>query len=116
MTDNQFQELFRLVTNAVTTINETKSQLDRVETDVAEVKLDVAEVKSDVKELTVRVERVEQKNDDFREETNENFRSDRRELRSYDKRESNQNKEISLVAMDIEDLTLRVEVLEKKAA
>lgn len=109
MTDNQFQELFRLVTTAVIVINEVK-------TDVAAVKTDVAEVKSDVKDLTVRVDRIEQKNDDFRAETNENFRTDRRELRSYEKRESNRDKEISLIAMDVDDLTKRVEALEKKAA
>lgn len=106
MTDNQFQEIFRLVTNAVTGINEVKA-------DLAETK---AELKADVKNLSERVERVEEKLDGFRQETNENFRTDRREMRAFDKRESSRNKEISQIALEVEDLTARVEILEQKAA
>ncbi len=102
MTGNQFQELSRLVTTAVTAINE--------------VKAGVAEIKSNVKELTVRSDRAEQKYDGFRAETNENFKDVRRELRSFHKRESNLDKEVSSVATDVEKLTERIEVLEKKAA
>jgi len=46
MTDNQFNQLFDLVTKCVSGIQELKSDMSEVKTDIAELKSDVSELKS----------------------------------------------------------------------
>jgi len=51
MTDNQFNQLFDLVTNCVNGIQKIEGDVSELKSDVSELKSDVAEVKSDVSEL-----------------------------------------------------------------
>ena len=51
MTDNQFNQLFDLVTKCVSGIQELKSDVSVLKGDVSVLKSDVSELKSDVSEL-----------------------------------------------------------------
>lgn len=55
MTDNQFTQLFNLVTKCVSGIQELRNDVTEIKTDVAELKTDVAELKTDVAELKTDV-------------------------------------------------------------
>ena len=66
MTDNQFKQLFDLVTKSVVGIQELrtgqeelKGDVSELKTDVAELKADVSELKADVSELKVGQNRIE---------------------------------------------------------
>ena len=51
MTDNQFNQLFDLVTKTVTGIQELKQDVSELKQDVSEVKADVAELKEGQKRI-----------------------------------------------------------------
>ena len=51
MTDNQFNQLFDLVTKCVNGVQRLEEGQKRLEGDVSELKRDVSELKSDVSEL-----------------------------------------------------------------
>ena len=51
MTDNQFNQLFELVTKSVTGVQRLEEGQKRLEGDISELKSDVSELKSDVSEL-----------------------------------------------------------------
>ncbi len=55
MTDNQFNQLFDLVTKSVNGIQRVEKDIIVIKTDVAELKTDVAELKTDVAELKTDV-------------------------------------------------------------
>ena len=48
MTDNQFNQLFDLVTESVTGVQELKQDVSELKQDVSEVKQDMSEVKADI--------------------------------------------------------------------
>lgn len=51
MTENQVNEMFRLMNTAIGKISNVESDVAELKSDVAELKSDVAELKSDVAEL-----------------------------------------------------------------
>ena len=55
MTDNQFNQLFDLVTKSVNGIQRVEKDIIIIKEDVAELKTDVAELKTDVAELKTDV-------------------------------------------------------------
>ena len=59
MTDNQFNQLFDLVTKSVNGVQRLEEAVQRLETDVSELKSDVSELKSDVSELKEGQNRIE---------------------------------------------------------
>jgi chromosome segregation ATPase len=59
MTDNQFNQLFDLVTKTVTGIQELKQDVSELKQDLSEVKADIVEIKSDVAELKDGQKRIE---------------------------------------------------------
>ena len=59
MTDNQFNQLFDLVTKCVNGVQRLEEGQKRLEGDVSELKRDVSELKSDVSELKIGQNRVE---------------------------------------------------------
>lgn len=59
MTDNQFNQLFDLVTKCVSGIQELKSDVSGLKSDVSELKSDVSGLKSDVSELKTGQNRIE---------------------------------------------------------
>ncbi len=59
MTDNQFNQLFDLVTKCVSGVQRLEEGQKRLEGDVSELKSDVSELKSDVSELKTGQKRIE---------------------------------------------------------
>ncbi len=59
MTDNQFNQLFDLVTKTVTGIQEVKKDVSTLKQDMAEVKQDISIFKTDVAELKEGQKRIE---------------------------------------------------------
>lgn len=55
MTDNQFNQLFDLVTKCVSGIRELKNDVSELKIDVSELKTDVSQLKGDVSELKTNV-------------------------------------------------------------
>ena len=55
MTDNQFNQLFELVTKSVTGVQRLEEGQKRLEGDISELKADVSELKTDVSELKTDV-------------------------------------------------------------
>jgi len=59
MTDNQFNQLFDLVTKSVNGIQRIEKDVAVLKEDMSEVKADIAELKSDVSELKAGQSRIE---------------------------------------------------------
>ena len=59
MTDNQFNQLFELVTKSVTSVQRLEEGQKRLEGNISELKSDVSELKSDVSELKEGQKRIE---------------------------------------------------------
>jgi len=60
MTDNQFNQLFDLVTKSVTVTQEVQRDVSVLKADVSELKKDVSELKKDVSELKKDVSELKQ--------------------------------------------------------
>jgi len=60
MTDNQFNQLFDLVTKSVTVTQEVQRDVSVLKADVSELKKDVSELKKDVSELKQGQIRIEE--------------------------------------------------------
>lgn len=60
MTDNQFNQLFDLITKSVTVTQEVQRDVSVLKADVSELKKDVSELKKDVSELKQGQIRIEE--------------------------------------------------------
>lgn len=95
MTENQINEMFKLMTTAVTKLNEYDARFERLETGQDELRRDFSQ---------------------FREETNQNFVEVKKELRQMNRKVNTLNQDMFEMRNDIKDLDERVEVLEEKEA
>ena len=112
MTDNQFNQLFELVTKSVTGVQRLEEGQKRLEGDISELKSDVSELKSDVSELKSDVS-------ELKSDVSE-LKSDVSELKAGQKRIE---KEVRLNTLAVNEvviehfrLKVRVDEMEKIAA
>lgn len=102
MTDNQFEQLFGLMTKAVSSIQN--------------LEIEVKELRQGQDELRQGQETQGRKLDDFIDETRQNFVEVKKEQRLTNRKVNMLNDEKLEVRAEIRDLEDRVEVLEEKQA
>lgn len=106
MTENQFQELFRLVTTAVAKISNVEDKVDGLE--------------KRFDGLEKRFDGLETEFHEFRGETQANFQKLEKqldkEIKSLNVRDARREKEVADLQVEIEEIAKRVEILEQKAA
>ncbi|MBC7795242.1 MAG: hypothetical protein H7Z37_00050 [Pyrinomonadaceae bacterium] len=107
MTENQLNEMFRLLTICVTTTQEIKVSVANLETRMTKVEARLENVENRLGNLENRVAGLQNEFHDFRNETNQNFEKIYKSLDS-------QSRKINHLTRDNLDLNVRVEKLEEK--
>lgn len=95
MTENQIQELFRLVTTLVNKSINIEEKINGLEN---------------------RFDGLEKEVQEFRAETQENFKHYNREVKSLNVRETDRERKMAEICVDIKEITERVDALEEKQA
>ena len=130
MTENQISEMFKLMTTAVTKLNEYDARFERLEKgqdelrqgqdelrqDVTSLRQDVTSLRQGQDELRQGQEAQGRKLDGFIEETRQNFVEVKNELRQTNRKVNRMAQDVMEVRAPINDLEDRIEILEEKQA
>jgi predicted RNase H-like nuclease (RuvC/YqgF family) len=109
MTENQFNEMFRMVSQTANKVQEIGRKIDSLEQGQAALQQGQAALQQGQDELRQEFE-------DFREETQENFDRLGREERLEVRRFKTLTSDMVTTRAQIDDLTERVELLEERNA
>jgi chromosome segregation ATPase len=109
MSPNQVDEMFRLLTGVV-------GSVQRLEQGQSEIRQDITELRHGQNELRLGQDAQGRKLDEFIDETRNNFSDVKRELRSVNRRVDLQNRDILQVRETHDEILERIEALEEKEA
>lgn len=102
MTDNQFDQLFGLLTKAVSKLTEHDEKFERIEKIQNDMRTDLNDMRTDL--------------NDFREETRVNFEKVSKDIRGQERKISYLANQFLEIKAENEDLKERVAALEERSA
>jgi predicted RNase H-like nuclease (RuvC/YqgF family) len=116
MTDNQFNELFGLVTKAVNKLNVVEEKIDNLEKGQEELRRGQDELRQGQDELRQGQDELRQEFHEFREETRSNFEKVSREISGQQRKIAYLAEQFLEIKAENKDLRERVEALEERNA